>query len=261
MELLAKTYSHLSWQFRTFRGMLVRVPFPTVLGIGAQVLARFAQLAAFFLPLKVLIMLSSHHVSRAFTGVITSDSLNSWIIGFSIATLVLYATSVFLTTVGNRTITNGVDALLQPSANLSKDEKRKLRRLYSMYCYAASDAIIFLLGALIIAFINPLVLIGMILVVVGEIIITGIIINSTVGGFLGWIRDGIGRNVKAYIQYLSAANFLALFLLIIADFFIQGGLNVYTAILTMILGRLTFSSLAKFVRRMLALGIDDEEDD
>ena len=32
-----------------------------------------------------------------------------------------------------------------------------------MYCYAASDAIIFLLGALIIAFINPLVLIGMIL--------------------------------------------------------------------------------------------------
>ena len=101
----------------------------------------------------------------------------------------------------------------------------------------------------------------MILVVVGEIIITGIIINSTVGGFLGWIRDGMGRNVKAYIQYLSAANFLALFLLIIADFFIQGGLNVYTAILTMILGRLTFSSLAKFVRRMLALGIDDEDDD
>ena len=130
-----------------------------------------------------------------------------------------------------------------------------------MYCYAASDAIIFLLGALVIAFVNPLVLIGMIFVVVVEIIFTGIVINSTVGGFLGWIRDGIGRNVKAYIQYLTAANFLALFLLIIADFFIQGGLNVYTAILTMILGRLTFGSLAKFVRRMLALGIDDEEDD
>ena len=206
-------------------------------------------------------MLSSHHVSRAFDGVITSDSLNNWIVGFSIATFVLYATSVFLTTVGNRTITSGVDALLQPSANLSREEKRKLRRLYSMYCYAASDAVIFLLGALVIAFVNPLVLIGMIFVVVVETIFTGIVINSTVGGFLEWIRGGIGRNVKAYTQYLSAANFLALFVLIIADYFIQGELNVYTAILTMILGRQTFNSLAKFVKKMLALGADDDEDD
>ena len=74
-------------------------------------------------------------------------------------------------------------------------------------------------------------------------------------------RGNRAETLRPISNICLLANFLALFLLIIADFFIQGGLNVYTAILTMILGRLTFSSLAKFVRRMLALGIDDEEDD
>ena len=139
MELIAKTYSHLSWQLRTFKGMLVRVPFATVAGVGALVLSRFAQLFAFFLPLKVLIMLSSDRVPRAFYGLITAENRNFWLVAFSVATLILYAISVFLATVANRTITLGVDQLLQPR-DFSKEEKKKLRRLYSTYCYASSDA-------------------------------------------------------------------------------------------------------------------------
>jgi hypothetical protein len=261
MELLARTYLHLAWQFESFRRMFVNVPLQTALGIGAQVLSRFTQIFAFFLPLKVIIMLSSDHVSGKFQSFITAENRNLWLIGFSIATFVLYAMTVFLTTVGNRTITKGVDQLLRGKNQTNKEEKKKLRRSYSMYCYSAADAAVFSLGALGLAFVNPLVLIGMMLVVLIEIMVTGVILNSKIGGFLGWVREGVGRNVKAYIQYLSAANFLALFLLIVSDYFLRGGINVYVAILTMILGRQTFNSLAKFVKRILAIGGDDEDEE
>jgi hypothetical protein len=237
------------------------VPFQTALGVAAQVLSRFAQLLAFFLPLKVIIMLSSDRVSSKLQAIITVENLNFWLVGFSIATFVLYAMSVFLTTAGNRTITKGVDQLLRAREGIDKEEKKRLRRFYTMYCYAASDVAVFLLGALALAFVSPLVLLGMTMVVLSEIMVTGIVLNSKIGGFLGWVREGIGRNVKAYIQYLSAANFLALFLLIIADYFLQSGIDVYVAILTMILGRLTFNSLSKFVKRILAIGGDDEEEE
>ena len=260
MELLAKTYLHLTWQFESFRRMFVNVPLQTALGVGAQILSRFTQIFAFFLPLKVIIMLSSDHVSGKFQSFITAENRNLWLISFSIATFVLYAMTIFLTTVGNRTITKGVDRLLR-GKDRNKEEKKKLRRSYSMYCYSAADAAVFSLGALGLAFVNPLVLAGMMLVVLSEIMLTGVILNSKTGGFLGWVREGVGRNVKAYIQYLSAANFLSLFLLIVSDYFLRGGLNVYLAILTMILGRQTFNSLAKFVKRILAIGGEDEEEE
>jgi hypothetical protein len=262
MELLARTYLHLTWQFQTFKRMFVKVPSITSLGIAAQVLSRFAQVLAFFLPLKVVIMLSSHHVSGRLDGIVSESNLHSWLIGFSVATFILYAMSVFLTTVGNRTITKAVNELLGAKVGVEKAVKKKLYRAYTLYCHATSDAAVFLFGALVLAFVNPLVLIGMLLVILTEIIGTGVILNSKVGGFVGWVRDGIDRNVKVYIQYLSAANFFALFLLIIADYFIQGGIDVFIAILTMILGRLTFNSLAKFVKTILSVraDADDEEE-
>jgi hypothetical protein len=241
--------------------MFVNVPALTTLGVAAQVLSRFAQILAFFLPLKVIIMLSSNHVSGKLQGIVAEGNLHSWLVVFSVATFVLYAMSVFLITAGNRTITKGVDQLLRARDGVHKEEKKGLRRAYTLYCYAASDAAVFLLGALALAFVNPLVLIGMMLAVLAEIIVTGIILNSEIGGFVGWVKEGIGRNVKIYLQYLSAANVLVLFLLVIADYFVSGGINVYVAILTMILGRLTFNSLAKFVKRILAVRGDDDEEE
>jgi hypothetical protein len=241
--------------------MFVNVPLQTAMGVAAQVLSRFAQVLALFLPLKIIIMLSTHHVSGKLQEFVSVDNLNAWLISFSIATFIMYAMSIFLTTAGNRTITKGVDQLLQERVDINKEGKKKLRRSYTTYCYAASDAAVFLLGALTLTFVNPLVLIGMMLVILAEIIATSIILNTKTGGFIGWVREGVGRNVKAYLQYLSAANFLALFLLIIADYFLQGEINAYIAILTMILGRLTFNSLAKFVKRLLAIGGDDEEEE
>jgi len=261
MELIIRTRSHLSWQLRTFKNMLSRVPFATAAGTGALVLSRFAQLFSFFLPLKVLIMLSSDRVPRALTGLITPENREVWLVVFSAATIVLYASSVFLVTFANRRITQGVDQLLKTQEKLPKKEKRNLRKLYNTYCQASSDAMVFLLGAIGIAIINPVVLIGMILVVILELVVTGWVLESTIGGFVGWVRGGITRNVNSYTQYLGAANFLALFVLIIIDYVIHGGLNVYVAILTMILGRQAFGSLAKFVRRMLSLEGDGDEEE
>jgi hypothetical protein len=261
MELMARTYSHLSWQVRSFKDMLVRVPFATAAGTAALVGSRFAQLFAFFLPLKVLIMLSSDRVPRAFHSLITAENRHFWLVVFSVATLALYALSVFLRTMANRTITVGIDQLLRSQTNLPKREKRQFRRQYTVYCHAGSDAMVFLLGAIGIAFLNPLVLLGMIVVLTMELLVTGWLLESSFSGFLGWVREGIKRNVNSYIQYLSAVNFLALFVLIIIDYFVQGGLSIYIAVLTMILGRQAFNSLTKFVKRMLSLDVGDDDEE
>ena len=263
MELIAKTYSHLAWQFRNFRGMLSAVPLLTVAGTSCFVFARFAQLFAFFLPLKVLILLSSDRIPHAFSGIISAENRSIWLVVFSIATFVLYAAAIFFETLGNRTITRAIDGTLRAQGKLPQRERKKLRRRYTIYCRANGDAAVFVLGATILAFINPLVLIGILLVLILEFLITGWLYNNEYGGFLGWVGGGIERNVNSYIQYLSAFNFLSLFLLIVADYFISGGLNVYIAILTMILGRQSLNSLARFVKKMLALakGTEEQEDD
>ena len=263
MELIARTYSHLAWQFRNFRGMLSAVPFLTVAGTSCFVFARFAQLFAFFLPLKVLILLSSDRIPHAFSGIISAENRSTWLVVFSIATFVLYAAAIFLETLGNRTITRAVDEILRAQGKLPQREKKKLRWRYTTYCRANGEAAVFVLGATVLAFINPLVLIGILLVLIVEFLITGWLYKNEYGGFLGWVGGGIERNVNSYIQYLSAFNFLSLFVLIVADYFISGGLNVYMAILTMILGRQSLNSLARFVKKMLALakGTEEQEDD
>ena len=263
MELIARTYSHLAWQFRNFRGMLSAVPLLTVAGTSWFVFARFAQLFAFFLPLKVLILLSSDRIPHAFSGIISAENRSIWLVVFSIATFVLYAAAIFFETLGNRTITRAIEETLRAQGKLPQRERKRLRRRYTIYCRANSDAAVFVLGATLLAFINPLVLIGILLVLILEFFITGWLYNNEYGGFLGWVGGGIERNVNSYIQYLSAFNFLSLFLLIVADYFISGGLNVYMAILTIILGRQSLNSLARFVKKMLALakGTEEEEDD
>ena len=100
----------------------------------------------------------------------------------------------------------------------------------------------------------------MIAIITAELFLTGFILNSSFVGLLGWIRGGIVRNVNTYIQYLSAINFLSLFILIIIDYFAQGELNVYVAVLTMILGRQTFNSLSRFAKKMLLLDSNDEDE-
>jgi hypothetical protein len=261
MELVVRAYSYLTWHFRTFKDMLSSVPVATVAGSGAIVISRFAQLFAFFLPLKVLIMLSSEKVPGLFKHLISAENRQLWLVIFSLATLILYALSVFFATFANRTITRGVNQLLQPQGNLPKEQKKRLRLIYNRHCQASAHAAVFLLGAIGIALINPVVLIGMLFVVAVELWLTGFILGTLASGFIGWIRNGIVRNTNAYIGYLSAVNFLSLFVLLIMDYFIHGNLNVYVAVLTMILGRLTFASLTKFVKSMLFLrnNNDDEE--
>jgi hypothetical protein len=245
--------------------MISAVPSLTVAGTSCFVLAQFAQLFAFFLPLKVLILLSSERIPHAFSGIITPDNRSHWLVAFSIATFVLYAASVFLQTFGNRTITKAVDQMLRGLGKLPQPERKKLRRRYTIYCKAHADAAVFLLGASALAFINPLVLIGVLFVLIVEFLITGWLYKNKFGGFLGWVGGGIERNVTSYIQYLSAVNFLSLFVLIVTDYFVSGGINVYLAILTMILGRQSLNALARFVKKMLALAkgvrLEEDEDD
>jgi hypothetical protein len=241
--------------------MLSSVPAPTLVGIGALVLSRFAQLISFFLPLKVLIMLSSDRVPRAFESIITAENRHLWLIGFAVATFVFYATSVFLETVANRTIHSGLKQLLNSQGGLEKEKKQEQRRQYTTYCVASSEAAIFLIGSLGLAIINPVVLIGMIGLIFAELSITGWLLEADLRGFLGWVKGGISRRVNVWIQYLSAVNFLALFVLILLDILISQQINIYIAVATMILGRQTFNSLAKFVKRMLSLHRRDEDDE
>lgn len=241
-------------QLRLFSTLAGHARRATTAALMALVSAQFCQMLALFLPLKVIIMLGSEGVPRYFQSFMTEAGRDSWILGLVVATVIVYALSIMLNLVANRFIVR-VGHRLQAFYS-QPDEKQKnksIRQIHTLACRSHANLIMFVLGAIVMLALNPLIMLITTLFIVIQVLVTEAILASERGGLAAWLRQGIHKKYKLYLQYLAAANFLFVFFLLVTDYMLLEGQNIIIAILTLLLARRVFQSLSAYINGSIKL--------
>lgn len=247
---------YFAWQNRAAWYLFGAVPKATLFSVTALIVAQLAQLFSLFIPLKVILILGSDGFTNYLPSFIGFESKSAAAGAFSLAAVGLYILSIILAIVSNRVMARGGIALLELrgfSEQTAKDVRRALRKAYVALCHTYADLTVFFFGCLGLLFLNAPILISIIAIMVFELVFTHGVMQSKAGGFLKWLRCAVANNPAGYLKYLSSANFLCVFALLLVDYLVRGKINTVTAILTLLLGRRMFQSMSHFSKRAVML--------
>lgn len=255
MNLVAEIRAFVPWHWGVLRDLVAHAGRPVLGSIACQAGAQFAQILALFLPLKILILLGSDGVPKYVDTFMTEASIGAWVTALTIATVVLYAFSIFLVAMSRRGIGRGTDALFVPSDREGADprnERRQLHRtverLYDSYADAAIAAVAWL-GILVL---HPVVAVAVALTLGLQCAVTQWILNHPGTETVAWLRKRIRGSAHEYIRSMGDIGFLAVFGFLLIDYLIRDELNVIFAVLTLLLGRRMYPAIARYVQKAMS---------
>lgn len=253
MTLLTRIRQQLFWHLGLFRALLGRVPRVVLLAVAAMVAGRYARVIAFFIPLKVIILLGSDGIPRYFRFFVTEESVEIWVATLSVAVFVLYVGSIALVTVANRTVQRGALALCQPAGEKRKQRPvPRCRKHLGDLCDGTADLVIVTTGALVLLLLDWALFLALIGVVTLQIAATDRLLRQS-AGLWGWLKTRIESDVKRFLQYAEAMNYLVVFLFLLIDYVLFDGKNLLVAILILLMGRRIFQSLQGFAATSLRM--------
>lgn len=263
MNLIFEIIQQLRWQCQMFHIFMTKLAKNTFLGASLHSFSQLANLMAFFLPMKILVMIRADRVPRYFQDFITPGSLHIWIFIMSFFVVVLYALAIIASLISNRQATYGANKLVQMYRGekaLAKYEIKMLKAHYKLFARSYADILVFVVGEICIAYLNFIVAIAIPVIIFLEIGITHTILKSRQNWhFLKWLREGIKRSSDIYIRSLSAANFLVIITILGLEFYFKEEQSVMIGILTIFLGRRILSSLHGYVNKAIKLASKGEE--
>lgn len=256
MALFSQIGSHVSWLVGVFRAIARHVGRPVWVAVACLVVARFARVIAFFIPLKVIILLGSDGIPRYFRFFITEETVEIWVGALSIGVFVLYAASIGLVTVYNRLIQTSAVALAPPLEGHARAKAvRNRRKPLSGVCESVSDLSIVVLGSLVLISLDWLMWLALAAVVTLQITAADRVLNgASASRPVVWLRKRLHQDSRRFLEYAEAMNYLVVFLFLLLDFVLFDGKNIIVAILILLMGRRVFQSLQGFAKRAIQMG-------
>ncbi|UCV18274.1 hypothetical protein [Ferribacterium limneticum] len=240
--------AHLAWQWRLFRYFLRHVGSMTIVAGLCRAISQFSQLFALFIPLKIMLILGSGSLPTLMQLSPAKVSRGAWVIGLSIATIVLYVAAIGFELASNRIVGRGGTRLAQSlteSEHLSSEQRRQIREVFGTACRCYANGLVFAAGFIGLLLISPVVFALMMLILALQALMTNRLCAAR-GAGLAWLARAIARNPAEYLKYLASMNFLVVFGLLLLEYVIAGGLNSVVAILTLLLARRMFQSIGQF---------------
>lgn len=247
---------HVKWVWHLSCLIWKRAPGKLTAATLARVTAQFAQLFSFFIPLKIIILIGSTHIPSYFDGVMTPDNRDAWIAGMAAATLVLYVAAIMLELVSGRMEGRAARQFMQAmdeSMASDKEQRGLVRRMVVLLCRMHVAWVILGLCLVGLLIINPLLLLALLALLLIQLALTVWSARHSGARWLGWPGRSAVRNPARYFRMLAALDFMAVFGLLLAEYWITGMSEMLTAILILLLGRRLFQSAAKAASRMVML--------
>lgn len=214
---------------------------------GAFFLAssKVLQTIAFFLPIKVLIMLGSEEMPKyldPFQGYISYQNLLTLLIALVPIVYFLHlAFGIFFRLLIDR----DVERYKDKSYHIPKCGEvalNKLRRMHNHTSKSFSDVIVFILTSAILIYINP-VLVSMIWVV--TLVNLVLFVDKAF-----YIHDDdrisfLKLHKRQFIEYVASSNYLIVFAILVLQMYLSPN-SVYGAILALLLSRQLFQAVQRF---------------
>ena len=235
--------SALAWFVSISKKFYRNVPIRTALIVVLDVLSQIALILAFFLPLKVIILLGSPDMPSYFPTSWQQLEKNDLVILLSVSAALAYLFYVIVEMVVSQLTEQGSQIVLNKKSGFSSVSQQDslAKQFYTRYVKIISSLAFVTLAVLLIALVYP----ELLLPLLGYCLLATIlylVIGHTSDGF----TSSVAANVNVITSAVGAIGFMAMFGYLVYDFMVAPAPGVIQAVIGLLLVRQIFSRLVVF---------------
>jgi len=246
MNILSSSWRFLAWFGAVMRVFFSTRPLLTNVLVISKALSSITRILAFFIPLKVLLLIATPGVPRYFRFFIEPELRMEWAVGLSIAAVVAYFLTIALDKLAERLSDVGSRELLVQASQMAVfGNQRELAKRY--FADFTGVAVNMLLTATLLGlglWLYPTLFAVLLAAFTVQFVATGLVLRrldeAAPAGLSGYIHG----NLPQYLSYLEAFNFLLVFAFLVADFLFFDGVNILIAILSFLMARRVLPSVS-----------------
>ncbi len=248
--LLPRFREGLRWSVQLGGQFLRQAPAGTSLVVLATLVSQVAMLLAFFLPVKVVILLGNDRIPQYFPTALADFDRNTLIIGLTLATVLAFGTYLLAERLIRFGSDQGAHRILERSRKvvLFENQDAIAARAYRRYAVIPAGLVFLLLGAGVLVLLYPSVL-GL-LVVFLSLLTLLVVIGSQLDGVLG---KTVMSPPKAWLPGVAGFGFLLVFVWLVVDYLYRDPPGLLAAIVALLLSRQMLNRLVGMVISLVSL--------
>lgn len=250
MWLIRNVRAYAGWALSICNRLVRIAPVSLAVIVVATLVSRVSHLLAFFLPLKLIILVGSPHVPSYFPSSFQAIEREVLVAALGAATVGIY----FVHLIADKII----DIFSERTGDLVLAKADKLPifanqdNMVHKACRRFADT---LAATIFVALV--IVLIGYLHQSVGFVVVawagTWFAVAAIGGAVSPGFRQWLEANGTQYVSKASSTGFFAITTLIVVEFISGASFHILFAIISLLLGRQTFQSLARIVNNAIAL--------
>jgi hypothetical protein len=243
---------YLSWFLRIFVVFVRTDRWSTWASVLSGVVSKLASVLAFFLPLKVVLLVGSPGVPRYFEWLVSPEHKNVWVVIIAAFAVLCYVVSVAAETISHRSASK-VGRQVMSNANalmLFGNQFISGEGIFEGISGAIASGLFAILMLVVGLALYPLVFSSIVVVIFVQALVA---VNLATGRFgHRGSQSYVVSNTNDYLSAMSSIGFLVSFGVILGDLLVTGGPNLLLVILAVLVSRQVFSnasgSMGQFVR-------------
>ena len=224
---------------------------PTVLGISFAFVSQVAMVLAFFLPLKVILLVGSPEIPSYFPGFLQQMDRNLLIYSFTAGAIVAYLLHLFSDVVVRKSGVRGGQRLLEKNnkLNLFPNQGMVTSDAHERYSRVIAALIYALVALLVLGYIYPELLV-LLMGYAATILLVVVVCGNLSDVFRGNLTHKIGKTS----QVITSLAFLSVFLFMVMDFMSGPPLpSRLSAVISIILVRQLLGQLSRVINDIFSL--------
>ncbi|WP_155833635.1 hypothetical protein [Halomonas sp. BC04] len=222
-------YRQLHWSMAVLKKFFSLVPIPTLVVVSLTLTSQFAKLLAFFLPLKVIILLGSPGMPRYFPPSWAAYDRDVLVIVLSASTLLFFLLHLLAEKLLGIMVEKGASGVVERSRKLAlfSNQDEVARQAYRKLASGLATGALSVLLVILFAALYPAFLTVMVTYILGVTAVLSIATQSR-----PYWRSKLQENASKLVSLLSAIGFLLLFAFMVTDFMLWEGVNFMVAIIS-----------------------------
>ena len=240
----------LRWSAQLGGRFLRAAPGGTILVVLATLLSQVAMLLAFFLPLKVVILLGSERIPRYFPSALADLDRNTLIVGLTLATVGAFGLYLLAERLIRFGSDQGARRILEHGRKvvLFENQDAIATRAYRRYAVIPAGLVFVLLGAGVLALLYASVL-GLLIAFLLVVALL-IVLSSQLGGAP---RKQVLSPPETWLPGVAGFGFLVVFVWLVADYLYRDPPGLLAAIVALLLARQMLNRVAGMVTSLVSL--------
>lgn len=248
--MLQDIVNSLRWSVSLNNKLWRVVPAHTIVGVAATVLSQLALLIAFFLPLKVILLLGSDRIPRYFPEAFISFDRNWLIVALSSAALVFYFFHLLAERISILVTSVGANKLLARNRKMVMFDKQDLiaSRAYQRYSQALASLVFVFIFLPLLWWLNPAL--GLVFSCYVVLVILSVFIAC---GISVRLYRFFTNKFNEFCAIMAGLGFLLCFVFMVMEFLWFESRSVLVSVVCLLLFRQLFKHITTFIKELSGL--------